>query len=193
MPIRLGAQHQWPARPLAARVPEEVANERRRRPRVDAQRPGRTPSAARRAWCDWTLLVTNTPPALLSLHEALVLSRVRAGRSSCSFKLWKSHGVIDASRSRKPWRVLCFAKLLAVLGLILRSAWAVPDRSLVKAAQTVRQYAVAVAGALQSPLLLDHLLTVLAHCLRTGCRLNRRKKKPTTIQFVLDSHLLSLG
>ena len=197
LPIRLGAPHQLPARLLAVRVPEEVANERRHRLRVDAQRHGRTPSAARRAWCDGTLLVTNTPPALFSLHEALVLARAR-WQIEVLFQLWKSQGVIDASRSRTPWRILCeiFATVLAMLvpqWLLLCSAWAVPDRSLVTASHTVRQDAVALASALRSPLLLDHRLAVLAHCLGTGCRLNPRKKKPNTIPLLRDPSLLSLA
>src|SRR5438128_8884689 len=142
LPIALGAQQRLPARLLAVRVPQEVADQRRRRLRATARDRGRTPSAARLAWCDWTLLVTNTPPELLSLREALVLARAR-WQIELLFKLWKSHGHIDESRSGKPWRVLCevYAKLLAMVvqhWLLLTGCWASPARSLVTAAQTVR-------------------------------------------------------
>src|SRR5919201_494402 len=158
LPITLGAQQRLPVRLLAVRVPQEVADQRRRRLRAAARDRGRAPSAARLAWCDWTLLVTNAPPALLTLREALVLARAR-WQVELLFKLWKSHGHCDESRSGQPWRVLCevFAKLLAMVvqhWLLLTSAWSVPARSLVKAAQTVRQHALHLASAFACPVLL---------------------------------------
>ena len=68
------------------------------------------------------------------------------------FKLWKSHGRVDESRSTKPWRILCevYAKLLAMLvqhWVFLVSFWAYPDRSLTKAAQTVQKHALHLASA----------------------------------------------
>jgi len=77
LPVTLGAQQRLAARLLAVRVPQEVADQRRRRLRATARDRGRSPSAALLAWCDWTLLVTNVPPDLLSLREALVLIRAR--------------------------------------------------------------------------------------------------------------------
>jgi hypothetical protein len=123
---------------------------------------------------------------------------VLVGRSNCLFKLWKSHGHIDESRSGKPWRVLCevFAKLLAMLvqhWLLLVSCWAYPNRSLVKAAQTVRQHALHLASALACPTLLCRAIGVIQRCLTTGCRLNRRKTKPNTYQLLLDPALAGLA
>jgi IS4 transposase len=83
------------------------------------------------------------PPERLTLREALVLGRMR-WQIELLFKLWKSHGHVDESRSTKPWRILCevYAKLLAMLvqhWVFLVSLWAYPDRSLPKAAQTVQK------------------------------------------------------
>jgi Transposase DDE domain len=205
LPIALGAQQRLSARLLAVRVPQEVAvrvpqevaDQRRRRLRLPARDRGRTPSAARLAWCDWTLLVTNVPPDMLSLREALVLARAR-WQIELLFKLWKSHGHIDESRSGKPWRVLCevYAKLLAMVvqhWLLLTGCWASPDRSLVKAAQTVRHHAMHLASALACPAALAAAITVIHRCLAAGCRLNRRKKKPNTYQLLLDPALAGLG
>jgi hypothetical protein len=197
LPITLGAQQRLPARLLAVRVPQEVADQRRRRLRAAARDRGRAPSAARLAWCDWTLLVTNAPPALLTLREALVLARAR-WQIELLFKLWKSHGHIDESRSGKPWRVLCavYAKLLAMVvqhWLLLTGCWAYPDRSLVKAAQTVRLHALHLARALACPAALEAAILVIHRCLAAGCRLNRRKKKPNTYQLLLDPVLASIA
>jgi hypothetical protein len=197
LPSTLGAQQRLPARLLAVRVPQEVAAQRRRRLRAAARDRGRTPSAARLAWCEWTLLVTNAPPDLLSLREALVLARAR-WQVELLFKLWKSHGHSDESRSGKPWRVLCevYAKLLAMVvqhWLLLTGCWAYPDRSLVKAAQTVRHHALPLASVLTCPAALEAAILLIQRCLAAGCRLNRRKKHPNTYQLLLDPALAALG
>ena len=132
--------------------------------------------------------LTQTLQTLLTTTaEALVLARAR-WQIERLFKLWKSHGHIDASRSGQPWRVLCevFAKLL--LG-----GWAAPDRSLVKAAQTIRQHALHLASALACPTLLSRAIGVVQRCLAAGCRLNRRKTKPNTYQLLLDPVLVGLA
>ncbi len=190
VPIRLGATHQLPARLLAVRVPQEVADQRRRRLRAEARRKGKTVSATRLALAAWTILVTNVPPDRLSIQEALVLARTR-WQIELLFKLWKSQGRVDESRSSKPWRVLCevYAKLLAMVvqhWLFLVSCWAYPDRSLSKAAQTVRKHALHVASAFQEPTQLTRALTTIQRCLQAGCRMNRRKKQPNTYQLLLD-------
>ena len=195
--ITLGVQHHLPARLLAVRVPQEVADQRRRRLRAIARDHGRTPSAASLAWCDWTIFVTNLAPDMLSLREALVLARAR-WQIELLFKLWKSQGQIDESRSHKPWRVLTevCAKLLAMVvqhWLLLTGCWTYPDRSLVKAAQTVRQHALHLASALSCPPLLGRAIGVIHRCLAAGCRLNRRKTKPNTYQLLLDPTLAGLG
>lgn len=61
------------------------------------------------------------------------------------FKLWKSHGQVDASRSGKPYRILCevYAKLLGLLvqhWILVVTSWAYVNRSWFKAAQTIRQH-----------------------------------------------------
>ncbi len=197
LPITLGVHHRLPARLLAVRVPPQVAAQRRRRARKEARDKGRTPTAATLAWCDWTLLVTNTPTHRLSLQEALVLLRAR-WQVELLFKLWKSHGRVDESRSAKPWRVLCdvFAKLLAMVvqhWLLLTGCWASPDRSLTKAAQTVRAHALHLVSSLACPLLLARAIGVIHRCLAAGCRLNPRKAKPNTYQLLLDPSLGALA
>jgi len=195
--VTLGVDHRLPGRLLAVRVPEEVANQRRRRLHAEATRRGRTRRAAQRAWCDWTIVVTSVPPTLLSLREALVLLRAR-WQIELLFKLWKSHGHIDESRSANPWRVLTevFAKLLAMVvqhWLLLVSCWAFPDRSLLKAAHTIRQHALSIASSLAYPAFLDHVLAVVQRCVAAGCRLNRRKKHPNTYQLLLEPSLAGLA
>jgi len=195
--ITLGVAHRLHARLLAVRVPPEVADQRRRRLRAEARDRGRTPSATSLAWCDWTIFVTNLAPEMLSLREALVLARAR-WQIELLFKLWKSHGHIDESRSHKPWRVLTevYAKLLAMVvqhWLLLTGCWRFPDRSLVKAAQTVRQHALHLASTLACPTLLRRAIGVIHRCLAAGCRLNRRKTTPNTYQLLINPTLQGLA
>lgn len=136
------------------------------------------------------------PPTLLTLHEALVLARAR-WHIELLFKVWKSHGQIDESRSGKPWRVLTevLARLLAMVvqhWLLLTGCGGYPDRSVTKAAQTIRLHALHLANALRCSALLGQASTVTHRCLAAGCRLNRRKTHPNTFQLLLNPDLLCL-
>jgi hypothetical protein len=136
LPVTLGETHRLPVRLLAVRVPQEVADQRRRKLREEARNKGRQVSARRLALAAWVILITNAPPELISIEAALVLGRVR-WQIELLFKLWKSHGQIDESRSTKPWRILCdvYAKLLAMIiqhWVALIDLWGYPDRSLVQ-------------------------------------------------------------
>lgn len=195
LPIHLGAQDRLNARLLAVRVPAQVAQPRRRRLRKQARRKGQTPSQRHLALADWTVLVTNVPADLLSLEEALVLLRAR-WQVELLFKLWKSLGRLDESRSGQPWRQLCelYAKMLALLvhhWLLLRSWWEYPDRSLMQAAQTIQRYATSLALALRSCKRLEEVIVSIQQCLQTGCRITRRRKHPSTYQLLLDCSSLA--
>lgn len=190
VPVRVGVYHRLPARLVAVRVPQEVANRRRQQLKTDAQRRGQAVSQARLRLADWTLLVTNVPAALLSGEEVLVVARVR-WQIELVFKLWKSAGQLAHSRSDKPWRVLCevYAKLLGLLvqhGVLVTSLWSYPDRSAWKAAQTLRKHALHLASAFVASLAaLSAALQVVQRTLAAGCRLNKRKKVPSTFQLLL--------
>ena len=112
--MRLGEVHRLPARLLAVRGPQAVADERRRRLWAVARKKGCMVSARRLALAAWIMLVTNVPSDRLTVRE--VLGRTR-WQIELLFKLWKSHGRVDESRSLKPWRILCevYAKLLAMV------------------------------------------------------------------------------
>lgn len=189
LPVTLGVGHRLPARLLARRVPSDVAAARRRRLRAEAKRRGQALSKARLALADWLIFVTNVPVARLNLAEALVLARAR-WQIELLFKLWKSHGHVDESRSAQPWRVLCelYATLIAMVvqhWTLLLGCWAFPDRSLPKAAQAVRHHALPLALAMRSRHRLRAALATLCACMTAGCRINPRRTKPNTYQLLL--------
>jgi hypothetical protein len=188
--VRLGKQVQLPARLLAQRVPQEVADQRRRRLRATACEKGCTVSALALALAEWTVFVTNLPPDLLSLDEALVLGRMR-WQIELLFKLWKSHGEVDVVRDVSYWRQTCelYAKLLARLvehWVLVMSCWQNVDRSLTKAAATLRRHAIGLAEVLRVPTRLSEKLETIARCIAAGCRINRRRKYPTAFQLLLN-------
>jgi Transposase DDE domain len=188
--VELGQRHRLSARLMGLRVPQEVAAQRRRRLKDRARKKSQQPSKAQLNLCEWTLLVTNAPVELIRLQEALVLAQAR-WQIELLFKLWKQYGQIDAWASQKPVRILCelSAKLLAMIiqhWVLLVSCWSYPDRSLMKAAQTVQSYATMMASALTGLIELDLLLSQVARCISLGCRLNRRRKRPSTCQLLLN-------
>jgi hypothetical protein len=187
-PIRLGVAHQLACRLLAVRVAPAVAAQRRRQLRAEARRRGQAVSAERLKLADWTVFVTNVPAEWLNLEQAWVLARVR-WQIELLFKLWKSHGQVDEWRSGQPWHILCevYAKLLGQLvqhWILLVSCWDHPDRSLMKAAQTIRQHAVHLASVFGQPAALELALAVVQRCLAHGCRLNKRRGAPSTYQLL---------
>jgi hypothetical protein len=189
--VALGERQRLAARLVAVRVPQDVAETRRRRLRKAARDQGRQGRATRLALAAWTVFVTNVPAERLTWREALVRGRLR-WQMELLFKLWKSHGHVDESRSTKPGRILCevYAKLLAMLvqhWVFLISFWAYPDRSLTKAAQTVQKHALHLASAFTSVQRLGRALLTVKRCLAAGCRMNRRKKHPNTYQLLLQA------
>ena len=187
--VTVGAQERMPCRLLAQRVPDDVAEERRRRMRAEGQRRGQPVSEERLRLAGWTICITNAPSSLMSVAAAMVLTRLR-WQIELLIKLWKSHGHIDESRSGKPWHVLCdvYAKLLAMLvqhWLLLVGCWRYVDRSLSKAAKIVQKYARYLAIHFTDAGTLVIALTQLARSLGKGCRINKSKRDPRTFQLLL--------
>lgn len=187
-PVQVGGHH-LACRLVAVRVPPQVAAARRRKLRAEHKRDGRTPSARQLALCDWVIFLTNVPPERLSVAEVLVLARAR-WQIELLFKLWKSYGRVDESRSAKPYRILCevYAKLLIMLmqhWVAITCGWQHPNRSWLKMAQTIRQHVISLANALESAEHMAKVLRTIQACLAKGARLNTRKTKPNLCQLLL--------
>lgn len=189
-PVLLGVDERLPVRLLAARVPQEVADQRRRALKEAARKDGRPLSPARLALVDWTILVTTAPADLLRPAEVFVVARVR-WQIELLFKLWKERVRVDEWRSSDPWRILCevYAKLLGVVlthWLLLATCWGYPDRSLVKATATIRDHALLLAYALRGAFDLTTVLELLAETVHACPRLEHRQKHPAAFQLLLE-------
>jgi hypothetical protein len=188
MPILLGAKHQLPCRLLAQRIPQEVADQRRRKLREHANRKQLSISQETLFLSEWTLLITNIPTSLVTFSEAFVLYRVR-WQIELLFKLWKSCAKIDEWRSQNPNRILCElnAKLIAVLIMHWQFAvaiWAIPARSLFKAVQVMQSFAAALACSIHDTTRHTDLLEIIHRVLVSTCSINQRRTRPNTFQYL---------
>jgi hypothetical protein len=193
-PILMGAERKVPCRIVAWRVPQEVADRRRQKLMAEARRKdGRVPTKERLAWCDWTILVTNVPADMLTAQEIAVLYRAR-WQIELLFKRWKSLGLIaelsGSTESRRMVRL--WSRLLAVLmehWLLLCRAWGNPRRSLAKACEAIRHYAVVLAVAVGEPRRWVVAIEELGVILRATASQNKRKK-PSTFELLNNPELL---
>lgn len=188
-PILLGQKHQIPCRLLAQRVPQEVADQRRRRLRQYACRKQVPLSQETLFLAQWTLLITNVPPTLLSLPESLVLYKVR-WQIELLFKLWKQFAKIDEWRSQNLDRMLCelYGKLIAVVIMHWQfsiALWVIPARSLFKAVQVMQAFAASLACTIYDESRFEYILEIIQKVLVSSCLLNSRHSKPNTYQYLM--------
>jgi hypothetical protein len=189
--VLLGADERLPCRFLAIRVSDDVARLRRCKLISEAKAKGKPIRDKTLKLASWIVLVCNIPHEMLSLDEAFVLMRTR-WQIELIFKLWKSHGCIDEWRTENPWRILCevYAKLLVMLiqhWILLAGCWQYPNRSLFKAVKTIQKHAMNLACAFASGHAgrLYEALETIQRCLSVGCRINKRRKDPSTYQLLL--------
>lgn len=195
--VDLGLAEHLPVRLLAIRVPQAVAEARRRRIRAAAQAGGHGVPQQTLALAAWTLLVTNAPAALLSVAEAEVLRRLR-WQIELVFKLWKQHGQLATSRSAQPWRILCevYAKLIVVIlqhGVLRLGGWAVGTRNLVEAAAVIRAAGGRIAVTLAQPRRLMAVLREVRPALAAVRAAPKRRGTPSAAQLLDDPSLLALA
>jgi hypothetical protein len=188
-PIWLGGE-QLSCRLIAWRLPEEQANRRRQKLRKATLRKcGSEPSAARLAWCDWTILVTNVPGELLRPPEAVVLYRAR-WQVELLFKRWKSQDLVAVLSGSTAVRqmVRVWSRLLAALvqhWLVVASAWGDATRSWVKVSEAIRAFVGRLLTALDHLLTLEQVLADLGKVVEKTCQRNKRSK-PGTVELLND-------
>jgi len=192
--ILLGKTQRLPCRLIAWRLPTKQANERRRKLRKEMlSKNGKEPCAERLAWCDWTILVTSVPEAMLTPEEAVVLYRAR-WQIELLFKRWKSQNLAAELRGSTAVRqmIRVWSRLIGALiqhWLLVASVWGDPTKSWVKVCEAVRPFMGRIAAGLQRPAELTHALNDLCSAIAKTCRRNKRHK-PGTIELLNDIRLL---
>lgn len=195
--ILLGKDQQLPCRLIAWRLPQEVANQRRRKLRRETlSKRGQEPSAERLAWCDWTILVTSVLTEMLTPPEAAILYRAR-WQVELLFKRWKSQDLVALLSGSTDVRqmVRIWSRLLAALvqhWLVVGTAWGDPTKSLCKVCEAVRSFVGRIAASLPRIDELMRTLEDLCKVIRKTCRRNKRTK-PGTFEMLNDIGLLDFS
>lgn len=192
--ILLGLKDRLPCRLIAWRVPTEQANRRRQKLREEMKRKNkRPPGEARLAWCDWSILVTNVPPEMLTPTEAAVLYRSR-WQIELLFKRWKSQGLVAALTGSNDVHtmVAVWSRLIACVvqhWLLVATTWSDPRMSWHKACEAIRDFVIRIVASLKKP---DHFIEVMTDLRQTilkTCRRNKRKKIGT-VELLNNPELL---
>jgi hypothetical protein len=196
LPVQVGGKQQLTCRLLASRVPQEVADQRRQRIKETYRKKGRQPSEKLLQLAEWTVVLTNVAPSLLSLKETLLLLKVR-WQIEILFKLWKEYLLIDEWNSKNPWRILTeiYAKLLTALlfhWTTLFDFWNYPDRSLFKAIKVFQKYITTILFNLNNIDLLGSILQRMSACYTKSCRIRKHANLACTYQMLLDPSVTSL-
>lgn len=214
--VQVGVTDRHPCRLIAIRREGQEAKERRRytpkhRKGVQHCRPGQKKypqgqkrrtrdqrlkcSQARKRLGAWVVLLTNVPAQQANREELLVLMRVR-WQEELLWKLWKQYAKIDTWRSEKSSRIETelYAKLLGVLiehWLTILGCWHDPKRSLRKAQQVCQWMCNGMSLALRGRLELEVVIQDLVDAMQQGCRVDARRKKPSTYQYIARRSLNS--
>ena len=141
----VGATKRLPARLVAVRCSEEDANKNRRRIKSEARRRGVTPSKKKLQLADWHIYITNIDIEQLTPIQVATVYRVR-WQVELMFKSFKSVGIVNTSRSTKPYRILCevYAKLIAQLlrhWIMLSTGWRCIQHNIIKTAELIEYHA----------------------------------------------------
>ena len=115
-PVYLGAGARLAVRLIAARVPEAVVNERRRKARAQAKKRGYTPSQAHLTLLAWNLFITKVPrtvwtPATVGTAYAL------RWQVELGFKSWKRdlHLATLPTKTEAPTLCYLYGRLLLIV------------------------------------------------------------------------------
>jgi hypothetical protein len=188
-PVRILHGTKAHVRLLAVRLPAEEVAKRQARVRQEARQRGRPVSQRKLDLCEWNILVTNAPAELLGLEEACVVRRVR-WQIELVFKVFKSEGKIDETRSRCPARVLCelYAKLLGMVvqqWALLAAGYQMLRHSARRAARRVRRRALKLLAGIGRRETLVREVARLARVLQRHGRVVQRNVSPSTLDRLL--------
>lgn len=200
MEVRLGVdkKHRIPARLVARRLPQEVANRRRHKVKKHAQSNHRAVTKTYLALLDWDIFVTNVPDSMLSALQVTLLYRVR-WQIELVFKLCKSYCGLRHTAHMRRDRLLTelYARLM---GIVLTYFLVAPIRmpytahpnceiSPVQARTIFRRFARTLNQSLANLDQLEHnLADMLQHILHFGFK-QKRKRRPNVCHAL---HLASV-
>jgi hypothetical protein len=193
--VQLG-ERRLPCRLVAVHVSPEIAARRRQKIRKNARDHGHPePSQEYLALQEWTIFLTNCEASLLTWKEVVVLYRAR-WQIERLFKLWKSYNrLADRNTKASAAQQLAelYAKLIAVIvqhGILLMTVWLDGQRSLWRAAKSLREWIGELIGAIDDSRKLRRVLDRQRESLGKSARVNSRRKHPNCFQLLNNPELL---
>jgi hypothetical protein len=112
----IGEKERVSSRLIAVRLPDAIANERRRVARKKAKEKGYTPTSTHLFLLAWNLFITNVPGEIWTPETVAKAYPIR-WQIELIFKSWKSHCHLAVMNAKKKETVLCYlyGRMLLVL------------------------------------------------------------------------------
>lgn len=173
---------------IAEKVPDDVANERRRKARQTAKKKGRNPTEKHMFLLGWGLYITNVEAERLKAESVRLLYSLR-WQIELVFKSWKSYHGLTQMRGERPERIECFVHgrlimmvvMAFLFGAIRRYLWNTRKRE-ASFLKVVRHFQVKAGKALSlitdSAAFARFLLAEFLEACRL-CMMNLRKRLST--------------
>jgi hypothetical protein len=194
VPVQLG-EKRLPCRLVAIRVSPEIAARRRQKIYEKSRDHGRTPSQEYLDLQQWTIFVTNCAPSLLNWKEVVVLYRAR-WQIERLFKLWKSYNRLAERNTGAPaaqQMAEVYVKLIAVIiqhGILLMTVWLDGQRSLWRAAASLRDWIGQIIATIDDASKLQCVLNRQQQSMAKSARVNSRRKHPSCFQLLNNPEVL---
>lgn len=199
-PVLLGSQprHRIACRLIALRMPQAVAEERRRKAIAHAAKRGRgeTLSQDYLYLLGWTLFLTNASPSMLSVAQVACLYRVR-WQIELIFKLWKSYcGLKAIGRWRKDHTLTeLYAKMIGIVLIhfiiaplrIPDDVWSGREISAIQVRKLLARFAVRFNLCLFDAVAFVDLLRQLFDQIEQFGLKQKRRKKPNVCQLLASA------
>jgi len=194
-PVLLGCQpqHRIPCRLIALRLPQAVAEERRRKASAHAAKrsKGETLSQDYLYLLGWTLFLTNASTSMLSVAQVTCLYRVR-WQIELIFKLWKSYCGLNAIGLWRRDRTLTelYAKMIGIVLIhfiiaplrIPDEVWSGREISAVQVRKLLARFAVRLNLCLPDPIAFVDVLRQLFDQIEQFGFKQKRRHKPNVCQ-----------
>jgi hypothetical protein len=177
---------------ICIRVPQQVADERRRKEKAIAQKKGYTVSEAKLRLLDWNFFITNVPADIWKAEEIRIIYKIR-WQVELVFKTWKSLLKLQCLNTTKKERVYCelYGKLIVavlltnmsiILTIAVRPGKEISTFKLIKMIQDyaldwLRQINQAIFSHVK--FFKDNIPLFLKYCYK-----EENKKKKTTITLI---------
>ena len=193
MPVKLGGRVRLPVRLVARRLPQAVADARRRKARKKMRENGKTCSQAYLTLLSWDILITNLSQETWSLNQLFDLYGIRMQIEWC-FRVWKSELQVGLfGKNWRPERVMCqlYAHLIGILichrltaGWLWRNG---QEHSFAKCVQIIQRRITHLMTCIKRSW---HGIHAWIHRLEDsfqcfGCK-TKRKKEPSTLQIFIQ-------